>query len=134
MTRLRIALVATAVALACTPTPKAPRRPFGVPKTAAWAGGADGGAWIDCWRVSDVLRAEEREAHADVQAHADMDAHFDCSIFAAEGAIAKRGRFTLDDVVDGGMRVTATPRRVMQYDAWDGVRILLSDGRVLVGE
>ena len=98
---------------ACHETPQAPTKPFGVPSTAAWANGV----WIDCWRVSDVLKA------ADGKAHPDDDAHFECSIYDERGAIQKKARFTLNPATD--------PRRVMQYASYDGVRIHLDDGRVL---
>lgn len=42
---------------ACKPTPVlAPPKPPSVPASAVWAGGADGGAWIDCTAMSSKRR------------------------------------------------------------------------------
>jgi hypothetical protein len=40
----------------CTTRPEIPPRPSSVPKSATWAGGADGGAWIDCKGVGENFR------------------------------------------------------------------------------
>lgn len=121
-----LVVVVALVAGACHEAARAPTRPFGVPSYASWAGGSDGGSWIDCRRASD-------EQHAlDGAAHPELDATFHCSIYDEAGRITKRSAFELKDVDDAGRAHRATdPRRVMRYAGWDGVRVLLDDGRVL---
>lgn len=100
-----------------------------MPSSSAWAGGADGGTWIDCWRASDVLRAKDGAAHAE------LDARFDCSLYDERGAIQRKGRFRMLDVDDAGaLHPAADARRIIRFDAYDGCRVLLSDKRVLTLE
>lgn len=113
--------------LACTPSPSAPPRPLAVPSTAAWAGGADGGAWVDCWRVADVLRQHDGAAHPE------LDDRFDCTIHSERGTIDAKGRYRLLDVEDGlALRPAREPRRVLRFTGWDGCRLHADPNRVLV--
>ncbi len=111
-------------------------RPLAVPSTAAWAGGANGGAWVDCWRVSDEERAEAKASgQSPPVTDPALDAAFDCRVFDARGAIQQKARFRLLDVDDAhALHPAADPRRVMQYRGWDGCRVLLEGERVLVPE
>lgn len=108
---------------------KVPPRPLVVPSTAAYAGGADGGAWIDCWRASDV------EKQKDGLPHDELVDRFDCRVFTPRGAIEKNARFRLLDVgADKVLRPAADPRRVLQFEGWDGCAIHALPARVLVDE
>jgi hypothetical protein len=117
--------IAASVA-ACTAERHPPARPLLVPQTAAWAGGADGGAWIDCWRASDVEHAKDNAPHTD------LDDRFDCRVYDEGGGIQMKARFRMMDVERGPsgaqtLKPTADPRRTLRYGGWDGCRILVDD-------
>lgn len=84
-----------------------PARPATVPETAIWAGGADGGAWIEC-----VVDESE-------------NANW-CTVWNDQtGSVWARTHFVLDDT--GGPAVD-----MEQIDlSFDGTRIKLGNGRTL---
>jgi hypothetical protein len=92
--------------VACTYQYEPPKRPGSVPAEAVWAGGADGGAWILC--------KEDRSKNL-------------CSIYnESSGDLWVRGYFVLEGKTQG------VPNTELRYDFFDGERIGLYDGRVLV--
>lgn len=99
-----IIVALTAMIAACEPA--APRQPFGVPRTAAWANGA----WVDCFR-------DEKDEHV-----------FACSIYTKDAKLDAKGTFTL---VDASGNRSAAPREPMKFTSWDGA-LHLDGGRKLV--
>jgi hypothetical protein len=95
-----------------------PPRPALVPKEAVWAGGADGGAWIDCARMS-------KEPWGPV---------FQCTIFDdAGGLVWARGLYVVGKKINGKFqrekRVDGPPR----YSYVDGVILgLVGDKAIMV--
>ena len=81
-------------------TPK--EHPAGVPKTAIWSGGADGGCWVDCQRT-------ENEK-------------YNCAIYYENGTKWYDGIFILvnNGIVDSS-----------NIQGYDGEKILLKDGAYL---
>ena len=128
-------LVNVIVVGACTPDHKPPPRPLLVPQTAAWAGGADGGAWVDCWRASDVERQKDGQTHQEPPDRSLFEDRFDCRIFDERGAIQRNARFRLLDVTAGKVLTAASdPHRVLQFSGWDGCQLHAVPARVLVDE
>jgi len=89
----------------CEPSP--PKRPSTVPASAVWAGGADGGDWIDC--------------------RAGRDSN-PCTVYNDQtGEVELAGEFILEDTRQ------PVPLGDLQYaGGTDGERIYLKDGRRLV--
>ena len=105
-TYLGPALTVFFVLLGCKP--HAPARPAGVPVSAVWVGGADGGAFIDCARS---LHGEPNR----------------CNVYNdGTGAVEMDGLF----VVRGQARGARADE--LQYDSADGTRIYLKNNLVLV--
>ena len=102
-TRATLVLVLAPFLTACSCEP--PARPASVSANASWAGGPDGGGWIDC-RVSD-------------------GAAYRCTIFDDQGELWSSGRYKLDRPRAGAL-VPA------DYNAFDGESILLKDGGRLI--
>jgi len=112
---MRLSLLSCAMPLllfsACAPRTATPNRPTGIPKTASWAEGPSGGAWIDCTRLAtDSLR-------------------LDCSIFQeGTGVLHARGTFTPNFALgklpltyqsyDGGGRITISDTTRLQANGF----------------
>ena len=99
-------LTATSI-VACTSKIDSPPRPVGVPQSATWAGGADGGAFIDC-RVN-------------------ADASDTCKVYNDfTGQIWMSGIYVLK-----GQQRGAT-REELVYLGADGEEIFLANGATLI--
>ncbi len=84
-----------------------PPRPSAVPATAVWAGGVDGGAWIDC--SVDSLRNVNP-----------------CTVYHEKtGEIWAKGAYLLRDAQ------RAATREELTFEAFDGDVIHLRNGKVL---
>lgn len=130
-----LVFVFSACTSACTTEHKPPPRPLLVPQTAAWAGGADGGAWVDCWRASDVEPHKDGQPHQEPPAQSLFEDRFDCRIFDERGAIQRNARFRLLDVTAGKvLKPASDPHRVLQFSGWDGCQLHALPTRVLVDE
>ena len=100
-----IALLAVALAEACHGYP--PQRPATVPPSADWAGGIDGGEWVDC--------------------SVGVDGYNHCQIFEqTKGLLLLKSRYVLQ-----GLGRPAT-RSELRYRYVSGKEILLQGGLVLV--
>ncbi len=99
-------LVTVTAGGACTGSSTPPRPPK-VPLTAVWAGGPDGGAWVDC-RVDTTRDVNPCTVYNEVQ-----------------GDVWMKGSFVLRDVG------RAASKEELVFGAFDGVSILLADGKVL---
>jgi len=88
-------------------TPKAPNRPTGVPASASWAGGWDGGAWVEC-RLEPGAAANQCRVYDEISGQVLLDAPF-------------------------VLRSCGKPARIeeLRYNAFDGTSIYLSTGDVL---
>jgi len=85
-----------------------PPRPPSVPEKAVWAGGEDGGAWIDC--------------SLDTEKNADF-----CTVYSdRSGEIRARTHFVLKG---SGVGISEAE---LSYLGFDGLRIYLKEGRYLV--
>jgi hypothetical protein len=92
---------------ACEKVEMPPPRPTNVPEEAVWAGGEDGGAWIDC--------------SLDIE----KGANFCTVYFDRDGDVWARTHFVLRD------SGTGLPKSELTYSGFDGLVIYLSEGRVL---
>lgn len=100
-----------------------PARPANVPGSAEWAGGADGGAWIDCrWEAKEPATL------------------YSCTTFNDNtGEVWARGQFVLSrtnrapEPHEGRFITIAGPRSDRpSYRSFDGSVIYLSTGELLV--
>lgn len=83
---------------------KAPQRPAKVPASAVWAGGTDGGSWIDCARENG-------------------DTTYSCTVYNDfSGNVEAHGKYQLHGV-------SAAPAR-LNFTGFDGEVILLAEGRL----
>ena len=88
---------------ACGPV-QPPERPASVPASAVWAGGLDGGSWIDCKPAA--------------------GRRYDCAVYyEGTGEVWDEGVFEFASGQRGG-----TPPDSLRYSHFNGVTILLSDG------
>ena len=102
--------LALAVFVGACAGPTAPPRAQGVPLSAVWAGGVDGGAWIDCRK-------------------GEGDGLFRCEVYDDfTAARVAEGLFRLEGVAADGSSAT------LRYSAFDGTRILLQGGGSLKPE
>jgi len=93
--------------LGCEAKVVAPQRPATVPASAIWAGGADGGAWINCAPISG-----ER---------------YSCVVFDDQrGAVWAQGEYLLRG------QVSATSQPHLQYVSFNGTHIDVVGGQTLV--
>lgn len=100
-------LCSLAPLLGCEARVAVPERPAIVPPSAVWAGGADGGAWIDCRPISST--------------------RFACTIFNDQsGATWARGEYLLSG------RPSASEQSSLRYVSFDGVEIHLADEQSLI--
>jgi hypothetical protein len=101
--------------------PEAPPRAPGVPQDAVWAGGPDGGAWIECDRSP-----ASRERYSCTTYHED------------NGEIWARGDFVLRRVEYDPAKSTPSYVAVspltgpLDYDGFDGATIILGDNLILL--
>lgn len=92
--------------VSCSSEVKPPKRLAAIPSGAVWAGGADGGAWILC--------KEDGARNL-------------CTIYNDNsGEVWVRDHFVLEGTSRG------VSSQELRYDFFDGERIVLSDGRVLI--
>jgi hypothetical protein len=102
-----VAIAIVLLAIGCRREARPPDRPKGVPGTAVWAGGSDGGSWFEC------------------RAAAGRSANF-CTVYNDHtGEISAEGYFVLGDG-----RGAATADQLV-FEAFDGKDIYLKDNRVL---
>lgn len=84
---------------------KQPERPAKVPVSAVWAGGPDGGSWIEC-------------------SHDDAGENYACTVYSdSTGDIEAKGRYSFH-----GSR--SSPPALLRFSGFDGETILLTDGRL----
>ena len=96
----------------------APERPTDVPRTAVWAGGADGGAWIRCDPIA-------KEPYTE----------YECTMYHESGGVWASGRFITSERGEHGYEFPAAvvvPQPPKRYESYDGRRIYVRDGRLLV--
>ena len=87
--------------------------PIGVPNTAKWAGGKDGGVWVVC---RETVKAYE----------------FSCSVFGENGTLWREGNFRLSSSAGKSDRTTGMDLANIGYAWYDGHEIQLTDGSKLV--
>jgi hypothetical protein len=98
-----------------------PAHPASVPGSAVWAGGSDGGAWIDC-------RLAYKEPYV----------AYTCNLFQDVGRPLASGTYVLADVrYERGKPVyqptgSLTRADVSRYEAFDGVSVLFHGSRILI--
>ena len=91
----------------CNSTPTPPSRPNGVPLTAVWAGGPDGGSFIEC--VYDVSKKLNL-----------------CTVYSDfKGDVIAHGFFNISG------KTKASDTKGFQYSAFDGQNIYLMDNSIL---
>ena len=83
-----------------------PRRPFKVPSSAEWAGGIDGGEWVDCSSGTGLYNR--------------------CAIYSQNGDLIFRSDYTLEQ------HHRAATRSELRYRYVDGKTILLQGGLALM--
>ena len=101
----------------CSGSPD-PARPNSLPSTAVWAGGADGGAWIDCHPIA-------KEPHAE----------YECTTYQESGVIWSSGHFIVAERRDNRYEYPAAvvfPQAPSRYEWYDGRQICVQEGRFLV--
>lgn len=110
-----LGLLAAVLAWSCSAQPS---RPPSVPDQAVWAGGADGGAWVDCgMSTKEPLTT------------------FQCSVFRKRGDIWIDGRsFALVDQVPGGYELLEGPFHRIHPISFDGDVIDVRGSRLLIPE
>lgn len=106
---------------ACEPGEvSAPARPTKVPAAAVWAGGADGGAWIEC----SVQRS--------------VQDHYRCRVYDDyEGSVWAEGEYVLrlsrwNTSEKNALLEPANQPAALRYSSFDGRLIHLADSLVLV--
>ena len=105
--RFVVCLVAAASVAACEVGVQVPDRLPPIPETAVWAGGVDGGAWIEC------SLDKERAANW-------------CTTWSDQtGTVTSRTYFVLRENGE------AVPESELKYSGFDGVWVWLTDGRAL---
>ena len=92
--------------LSCKRTPSVPQRPVNVPQSAIWAGGRDGGAFIDCTPSTHT--------------------NYLCSVFNdVTGDVWMSGKFVVEGRASSGLVQPS------EYSGFDGQRILLYSGSMV---
>ena len=103
---LAVFLLLSGLSVGCE-TNLAPRRPKGVPGSAVWAGGPDGGSWIEC-----KVALDQRGCF--------------CTVYDEwTGEVSAHGTFIPRDT---GASVRADE---LKYEFFDGTAIVLNNGRIL---
>ncbi len=90
---------------ACSNQPKVPPRPNGVPESAVWAGGVDGGAFVDC-RYNPTTRLDSCTVYND-----------------GTGEVWMKGTYRLHGTDHG------IPLSSKDFDGADGELIQLTSGK-----
>lgn len=110
-----LSLLTLLVACSCTVPPD---RPTSVPADAVWAGGSDGGAWIDCgMSTKEPLTT------------------FWCSVFHENGDVwVERGSFALVERTPAGYELIEGPFHSAHPIRFDGEVIDLRGSRLLIPE
>jgi hypothetical protein len=90
--------------LGCSNSPK---RPLNVPVSAVWAGGADGGVFIDC------APSQKGEPNT-------------CTVYQERGTVYMNGKFILQNQNRGAKA------EELKFDSADGKRIYLEHNLVLI--
>jgi hypothetical protein len=99
-------------------TTQAPMRPKAVAGSAVWAGGPDGGAWIDC-------APSAKEPYLE----------YTCTTYHETGGVWSSGEFIVAERRHDGtfdFPSGLMPPRIQRYEDYDGRRIYVSDQRSLV--
>lgn len=110
----------TLLVLACTGVETQPR-PKNVPPSAVWAGGSDGGAWINC-------RFAYKEPYVG----------YACTMFTDHGSTWAEGQYVLANIRHDGGRSLYEPAGALarvdsaDYQFFDGVKINLRNNRALL--
>jgi hypothetical protein len=122
MFRIRVVIAAAVwYALVACSRGESPARPSSVPHSAVWAGGPDGGAWIDCQFAS-------KEPYV----------AYSCHLFQDDGHPWASGTYVLADVrYARGQRLlkptgSLTRADMTSYDGFDGVNVYFSGARILI--
>jgi hypothetical protein len=108
------------VLMACSRTEQ-PAHPADVPVSAVWAGGSDGGAWINCQF-----------------AYKEPFVAYSCNVFRDDGQRWASGTYVLADVDREQGHLVFHPAGTFarvdlsRYQAFDGVSIYLNGSRVLI--
>jgi len=108
----RHAIVFVLLLAACSSDPK---RPAGVPTAATWAGGADGGAWVQCDQTT-------KEPYA----------AFDCTTYYDGGSLWARGHYIHATHRPTGYVPVGDPFPRIKPESYDGRVIYLTRGTALV--
>lgn len=108
-----------AAGLACCANLAPPPRPAAVPPSAVWAGGADGGSWIDCrWTTKEPVIAYDCRVYDDPSGDLSAEGYYVLGRCGREFEPEPGGPF-------GGGTFSS-------YDAFDGTVIFVSRARCLV--
>jgi len=110
-------IVIALLASGCT-TARTPERPSSVSSSAVWAGGVDGGAWIDCDPAA-------KEPHLE----------YACVVYTDSGDVWASGSYIVAERRDGSLELSGGglfPPRIHSYDFFNGEHIAVTDRRVLV--
>ena len=106
--------------VACKGSLTPPPRPHSVPLDAVWAGGAEGGSWIQC-----VLAKPQ-------------DAVYQCKVWEDyEGSVNAQGSFILrkyqwEKNLGKASYQKINPPQTLRFDFYDGFGIYLKDSQVLL--
>jgi hypothetical protein len=117
----RVTIMFLFAVIACTETVTAPPRPGNVPQSAVWAGGVDGGAWIDCRFI-----------------YKEPFPAYECSTFNDDGTPWTIGTYVLVDVRRAGATVSYAPKGELarvgpsEYLGFSGTFVHLTGDRALV--
>src|SRR5688572_9947712 len=115
------AMIVCVGAIGCDRQGIAPARPANVPPTAVWAGGADGGAWIDCVALE---RAPYRYRCTTYDDHSG-------SMWAQGEYVLRAAQWHKDTKRVSFEPATQVPSN-LQYSSFDGEVISLAQPLVLV--
>lgn len=119
MQKFVAAILVVASMTACEQEMNPPQRPNGVPDSAVWGGGADGGSWLDC-------------------TPADRPQSYMCSIYwDTDGSLWARGTYVLRQVTWSGDQQAAIYSEVeseseFTFQFFDGILIHLEGELALV--
>jgi hypothetical protein len=109
---MRYAILIAIFFAACSSEPDRPSR---IPTDAIWAGGSDGGAWVQCGQTT-------KEPYA----------AFDCVTFHENGSVWGRGHFIHATNSAAGFVPIGAPFPRINFQAYDGSIIYLTNETALV--
>ncbi|MEA2570524.1 MAG: hypothetical protein QOI24_2525 [Acidobacteriota bacterium] len=92
-----------------------PRRPASVSPAAEWAGGSDGGSWIDCGQITK-----------------EPVVAFRCTMWSEAGDVVARGEFVHARFAGGKWVAIGSLFTRLDYSSYDGDVIHLSGRRALI--